>query len=74
MVLGIIDWLVLAGAAWLGLKVYNEYLGPAPMPVSHPDIASHMLKGAIRHPLGPGDVIYMQNASPYNYEPDGNYL
>jgi hypothetical protein len=73
MVLGLLDWAVMAAMGYLGYRFFTDKRAPVfrPRPV---DIGRHLAAGPIRKPLGPGDVIYMQNSSPYNYEPDGNYL
>ncbi len=70
---GLLELAILAGMSYLGYRFFTDKPAPVfrPRPV---DISRHLAKGAIRKPLQPGDVIYMQNASPYGYEPDGNYL
>ena len=70
---GLLEIAILAGMSYLGYRFFTDKSAPVfrPRPV---DIGRHLAKGAIRKPLGPGDVIFMQNASPYSYEPDGNYL
>jgi hypothetical protein len=74
MVLGLLDLLIMAGMGYLGYRFFT-HAPPPPRPMPKPvDIGRHLAKGAIRKPLGPGEIIYMQNSSPYNYEPDGNLL
>lgn len=72
MTFGLVDWLLMAGAAYLGYNFITEPTHKLPKP--HPDMGRHLLSGPIRKRLGPGDIIQVANGSPYNYEQDGNYL
>jgi hypothetical protein len=69
MVFTFIDWLVIGLGAFLGLKILG---GKEDKPVFLP--APRKPAAAINRKIQPGDVIYMQNASPYGFEPDGNML
>lgn len=69
MVFTLFTWLLIGAGALLGLDVFNK-LGndePAPLPPRRLIPAR-----GIKHKIAPGDVIYVQNGSPYGYEPDGN--
>jgi hypothetical protein len=72
MVLGIIDMLLLAGAAYFGLKMFNSP-PPKRIVMPRPRLANH-LPMPIHYSTGAGGMVFVQNASPYAYEPDGNLL
>ncbi len=73
IMVGLLELALLAGMSYLGYRFFTD-APPRPVMRKPVDIGRHLAKGAIRKPLQPGDIIFMQNASPYNYEPDGNYL
>ena len=68
--LGFGEWLLIGAAALLGFGMMNKHERAQHIP----DHALTMAKGPIRRKMQPGDVIFMQNFSPYAYEPDGNLL
>jgi hypothetical protein len=68
MVITFLEWLLIGTGVLLGLRFLNgDEEKSAPIPVIHKP-------APVKHKLQPGDITFMQNASPYNYEPDGNLL
>jgi hypothetical protein len=71
MTFGLLEWALVGLGLMAGSRMLRKWENktnphhainkhiPVPMPTKHPEV---------------GDYIYMANASPYAYEPDGNLI